>query len=79
MEDRSTIRETHGVANARRISVVSVANSDTQAVIVTDGLGAEVIISLSAGDYPAGMTPEQARMLAEQLKAAAKRADQRMP
>jgi DNA-binding IclR family transcriptional regulator len=64
------IREQHGIARARRLSAIE--NSETQAVLITDSNG-EIILSLSACAYPAGLTPAQADFVADQLIAAARR------
>ena len=48
MEDRETIREKHGVANARKVSAAEIQNSDIQAVTVTDGKECEVILALKS-------------------------------
>jgi hypothetical protein len=64
-----TMKHKHGINDARKIALVS---GDTQSVLVTDGDG-EVLLSLGACSYPAGLTPEQARFIALQLQAAAKR------
>ena len=76
LEDRSNIREVQGIANARKVASASVEQSDTQRVMVTDGFG-EVYLSLNTSSYPAGLTPDQARLLAKQLKAAADRVEAR--
>lgn len=72
LEDRNIIREKHGIANARRVSCASVEHSEVQAVIVTDGDG-EVLLSMATSSFPAGLTPEQALMLADQLTRASGR------
>ncbi len=72
METRTIIREKHGIANARKVSCASVENSDVQAVVVTDGHG-EVLLSLATSNFPAALTPDQAIMLADQLRASAAR------
>lgn len=72
MESRARIRERHGVANARRCSAASVENSEIQTVEVTDGFG-EVLLSLGSSSFPAGLTPDQARMIAMRLNEAAAR------
>jgi len=77
MEDRTIIRERHGVANARRISAASVENSETQGVLVTDGREDEVQLHMSANSYPAGLTPDQARYIATELVASASRIEAR--
>jgi hypothetical protein len=63
------MRERHGIPNARKIAVSS---TDKQSVHVTDADG-EVHLSLGSSSYPAGMTPEQAVFIADQLRAAAER------
>lgn len=78
LEDRSYIRQNSGIANARKVSVVSVKDSDTQSVNVTDGFG-EVLLSLSTSSFPAALTPDQATMLASQLRASAERVYNRKP
>ena len=74
MEDRTYIRERHGIANARKVSVARVEDSDTQMVHVTDGFG-EVLLSLGTSPFPAGMTPSQARVIARDLVASANRVE----
>lgn len=74
MEERAIIRHSHGIANARKVSMASVATSDIQEVTVKDGFG-EVIMSLGTASYPAGLTPDQARMFAKQLKECADRVE----
>lgn len=64
------MREKHGIAGARKIATNS---DDTQAVVVTDGIG-EVRLSLSTSLFPAGLTPDEANFIARQLMASAKRA-----
>ena len=76
MENRDNIREIQGIANARKVASATVEQSDIQAVRVTDGAG-EVWLSLATSSYPAGLTPDQARMLAQQLKIAADRVESR--
>ena len=63
------IRERHGIENARK--VVGVESSLEQTVTVIDDDG-QVLLALSSV-WPAGLTPEQAEMLADQLKRAAVR------
>lgn len=70
MENRDNIRHVRGICNARKLSIASVANSDTQEITVTEGFG-EVELRLATSSYPAGLTPSQARVLATQLIAAA--------
>lgn len=76
LEDRNNIREVQGIDNARKVASASVEQSDTQRVTVTDGFG-EVFLSMNTSSYPAGLTPDQARMLAKQLKSAADRVESR--
>jgi hypothetical protein len=73
MEDRTTIREKHGIANARKVSVAAIADSDIQAVTVTDGTNDEVLLALSSSSFPAAMTPEQAKVIAKMLVDSANR------
>ena len=70
MEDRTTVYEMHGIANARKVAAIK--GSDVQTVYVTDHPG-EVLLSLGYGQFPAGLTPAQAEMVAQQLSAAAVR------
>ncbi len=76
LEDRANIREVQGIDNARKVACATVEKSDTQRVTVTDGFG-EVLLRLDTSSYPAGLTPDQARMLAKQLKTAADRVESR--
>lgn len=66
-----TIQEIHGIENAKRIAAVE---SETQRVTVTDRFD-DVALALGTSSFPAGLTPLQARMLAAQLIAAAKRVE----
>lgn len=68
----SIIREQHGIANARKVASARAADSDLQCVTVTDGRG-EVLLMIGEALYPAGLTPTQACMLADQLVASAQR------
>lgn len=77
MEDRNQVRERHGFANARKLSMASVRDSDVQSVTVDDG-HYEVILRMETSSYPAGLSPVQAVMLAQHLVAAAKRVLSRM-
>lgn len=63
------IREIHGVADCTKVSV---GMSDHHEVTVTDH-GDLVWLSIGGMTYPAGLTPEQADMIARQLTASAKR------
>ncbi len=74
MEDREFIREVNGIANARKVSMASVNDSDIQCVVVTD-LAGEVQLSLSTSSYPAALTPSQARKVARELVESAKRVE----
>lgn len=76
MENQSIIRERHGIANARKVPMARIEGSYIQHVLVTDGHG-EVLLSLGSSNYPAGLTPEQARMIAAQLNSAAERIENR--
>lgn len=67
----SPIREIHGVANGRRRSV---GDAD-HAVTVRDGDNGEVILETASSTYGTALTPEQARMIARQLRAAADRVE----
>lgn len=62
-----------GIADARRISAVS--NEETQSVLVTDGEG-YVRLSLGASSFPAALSAGQARRIARDLLASAKRVEQ---
>lgn len=79
MENRETIRETHGVANARRIAAARLEDSDIQGVTVADGREGEVVLKLSSSSFPAGLTPQQARMIAKLLVASALRVETASP
>jgi len=71
-EDRTIIRERHGIANARKIKNPDPGEHDVQTVTVGDGAQHEVIMYVSSSD-PTALTPEQAEMLAQQLIASATR------
>ena len=47
---------------------------ETQSVLVTDD-HSRVVLSLSACTYPAGLTPDQARFIAQELIDSAKRVE----
>jgi len=66
------IRQRHGIANAARLSEIE--SSETQSVLVTD-YHCRVVLSLSACTYPAGLTPDQARFIAQELIDSAKRVE----
>lgn len=78
MENRSIIREIHGIDNARRVASATIMESDVQEVTVTDGRS-EVWLALSTSSFPAGLTPEQADTIANQLRASARRIRERAP
>jgi len=65
------INEIHGIANAQKIGN---SGDDNQSVIVTDDNGF-VLLSLSRASFAAGMTPKQARIVADMLNMAADRAE----
>ncbi len=69
-----TIQEIHGIENARRIAMLE---TETQRVTVTDRFE-DVALALGTSSFPAGLTPLQARMLAAQLIASAKRVEAAM-
>ena len=48
---------------------------DIQGVTVTDGVDGWVILDKTSSGSPAGLTPEQARLLARMLTASAARAE----
>lgn len=75
VENRARVREMHGVANARRVASASVEASDVQGVTVRDGKDGEVHLLMTTSEYPAGLTPKQARMIAKMLVASAERAE----
>lgn len=67
-----TVREMHGVARVRK--VVAAAENSTQSVVITDA-GEFVRIRLTACACNAELTPEEARFLADVLRASADRAE----
>lgn len=69
------IRESHGIADARRVETAAMEGKDIQGVTVTDGVDGWVILDKTAAGSPAGLTPEQARLLARMLNASAARAE----
>lgn len=72
MEDRNNIRFRAGIQNARKLASAGVEDSETQTVTVYDGFG-EVCLAIQSSSFPAGLTPDQARLLAEQIIASANR------
>jgi hypothetical protein len=58
------------VRGVRGVEKVAMAHGDTQQVRVEEDDGA-VLLVLSACSYPARLTPEEARYIAEALKRAA--------
>ena len=67
------MKETHGLARVGKVTMGG--GGDTQTVMVTDGPNGLVYLSLSTSDYPASLTPEEARFLAGQLVASAGRVE----
>jgi hypothetical protein len=65
------MREVHGVAYAHKVTM-SEAESETQNVLVTDD-GTGIRLTLTACSYPARLTPEEARFIAQALTEAADR------
>lgn len=65
------IRERHGIADATKVTGAEAKN--LQDVTVEDG-DHRVLLILSA-NWPAGLTPEQARYIAQQLEASADRVE----
>lgn len=70
------IRETHGIADARRVETASMKGEDVQGVSVIDGADGSIILDKTSNS-PAGLTPEQARLLAKMLNASAARAEKK--
>lgn len=68
------IREAHGIANARRVDSATVEPKGEQEVSVIDGADGSVILEKTSTS-PAGLTPEQARLLARMLNASAARSE----
>jgi len=68
------ILETHGIADARRVETASMKGEYVQGVSVIDGADGSVILDKTSNS-PAGLTPEQARLLAKMLNASAARAE----
>jgi hypothetical protein len=68
------IRESHGIADARRVETASMEGKEIQGVTVIDAADGSVILDKSSNS-PAGLTPEQARLLARMLNASAARSD----
>lgn len=66
------MREIHGIAGVRKVTASNAPN-DRQDVGVIDAAGM-VRLTLSACSYPADLTPDEARWLAKQLVASARRA-----
>ncbi len=65
------IKERHGIVDARRMPY---GPTERQSVVVTDGDDL-VIITLSTSQNAAGMTVEQARMIAQMLMNSADRVE----
>lgn len=63
------VREIHGV---RAKKLTAVGATDQQEVTVEDGVGV-VILGLGSHAFPAALTPEEAREIADRLRDAADR------
>src|SRR5690606_33788487 len=70
MKRNVTMRERHGIPDALKMKMFQ--NNEQQHVTVEDGEGL-VLLRLGTSSYPAGMTPDQARMIARQLNSSALR------
>jgi hypothetical protein len=68
------IRESHGIADARRVETAVMEGKELQGITVIDGADGLVILDKTSNS-PAGLTPEQARLLARMLNASAARAE----
>jgi hypothetical protein len=68
------IRESHGIADARRVETATMKGEDIQGVTIIDGMDGNIILDKTSTS-PAGLTPEQARLLAKMLNASATRAE----
>jgi hypothetical protein len=68
------IRESHGIADARRVETATMKGEDIQGVTIIDGMDGSIILDKTSTS-PAGLTPEQARLLARMLNASATRAE----
>ena len=68
------IRESHGIADARRVETATMKGEDIQGVTIIDGMDGSIILDKTSTS-PAGLTPEQARLLAKMLNASAARAE----
>jgi hypothetical protein len=69
------VRQRHGIGDARKVGSIA---SNFQYVHVTDGDGGEVILSMGTAEFQAGLTPDQACFIAQQLIAAAARAAEKV-
>lgn len=70
---KKPVRLRHGVGCVRKIATLS---DDVQSVLVTDGYAeGEVIVHLTANSFPAGLSPDQARVIARYLIEAADRVE----
>jgi hypothetical protein len=72
------IRESHGIADARRVETATMKGEDIQGVTIIDGMDGSIILDKTSTS-PAGLTPEQARLLAKMLNASATRAEKIEP
>jgi hypothetical protein len=68
------IRESHGIADARRVETATMEGKEVQGVMIFDAADGSIILDKTSNS-PAGLTPEQARFLAKQLNASAARAE----
>lgn len=66
------MREIHGVADAEKVQTVN--EKGRYKVTVTDGAGI-VVLNIADATYPAGLTPDRARYIANQLLASAVRVE----
>lgn len=71
------LRESHGVPNAAKRYQPNTPTLDTQAVRVTDGHYDEVLLLIGTGEFPAGLSPDQAEMIATFLWDSAERIRER--
>lgn len=71
------MREIHGIADARKETMT--LSGETQQVTVRDGDDGIVCLNVGSQVYTAGLSPEQARWIAKELVASAKRVESKGP
>jgi hypothetical protein len=67
------MREIHGIDDAQKRTMID--SGETQQVTVRDGKDGKVCLNVGHQTYTAGLSPEQARWIAKELIASAKRVE----